>query len=421
MKILATSDIHIGRIPSVPDNGLTLTGRDAWNAVVAKAIAQGVYAVVLAGDVVEHDNAWFEAYGALTSGLNDLKKKGIRVFGVAGNHDADVFPRLADDCKDSIRLLGLGGKWEAVDCDGVKIVGWSFPGRHYRLNPLDGFPHDLFPAGEPALGLLHCDLDSAGLLGSSYAPVNALAVQRSPVPLWVLGHVHAGGRRADGRALYCGSPYALDSSETGRHGVWLLECDAGGGWKTPQFLPLSPWRFEDLPVDLDAAGCEDDVTRPMTTAMRALGRGLVEEQFQGTVHCRLMLRGTIKDSFRPNSVLTAERLADFVMHLEGVTLRLRGEIRDDTQVAVDLEQLSQGTGPMALLARQLLNPETESVRDLLARVRQLDEESWRSPTFGPLERPESALMDEQECRYLLQRAGQRLLQAMYSARKGEAQ
>jgi DNA repair exonuclease SbcCD nuclease subunit len=53
MKILACSDIHLGRICGV--EGDDLTGSSAWEAVVETAIAQQVDALVLAGDIVDKD------------------------------------------------------------------------------------------------------------------------------------------------------------------------------------------------------------------------------------------------------------------------------------------------------------------------------------------------------------------------------
>ena len=49
----------------------------------------------LAGDLVERDNALFEAYGPLATGVRRLVERGIVVAAVAGNHDTMALPRLA--------------------------------------------------------------------------------------------------------------------------------------------------------------------------------------------------------------------------------------------------------------------------------------------------------------------------------------
>ena len=68
MKILACSDIHIGRIPSIPDTSLA-SSVSAWDAIVEQALDKHVDVVVLSGDVVDQDDAWFEAYGPLLKQL----------------------------------------------------------------------------------------------------------------------------------------------------------------------------------------------------------------------------------------------------------------------------------------------------------------------------------------------------------------
>ena len=240
MKILACADIHIGRIPSVP--GRTgISGRSAWEAVVDKAIELKVDALVLAGDVVEYDNAWFEAYGALIKGLGKLASTGIKVFAVAGNHDAEVFARIAAK-SDDIRLLGMNGTWEKVEFQEVTILGWSFPKPNCLSNPFDSFPSEMKAISGPVLGLLHCDLNGAKA-NSHYAPVPEDVLKNSTVPLWVLGHIHKPILDQEQGYFYCGSPFSLDSGEQGAHGIWLLENTNGRNWNRT-FIPLSPWRFD---------------------------------------------------------------------------------------------------------------------------------------------------------------------------------
>src|SRR5690554_4611410 len=106
MKILACSDIHLGRISAV--EGSDLTGSSAWDAVVATAIAQEVDALVLAGDIVDNDDYWYEAYGSLLKGFDTLHNKGITIIAVAGNHDSSISPKIIKE-KPFVNILGLNG------------------------------------------------------------------------------------------------------------------------------------------------------------------------------------------------------------------------------------------------------------------------------------------------------------------------
>ena len=188
MKILACSDIHIGRIPSIPDTSLA-SSVSAWDAIVEQALDKHVDVVVLSGDVVDQDDAWFEAYGPLLKQLKRLQEHDIKVIAVAGNHDAKVFPKLAQE-SDAICMLGLGGMWEHLDYHGVRFIGWSFPSSSYRIDPFEQFDTGLLDFDGPILGLLHCDI--GGQTGSSnYAPVNQFRIESISTPLWILGHIHA--------------------------------------------------------------------------------------------------------------------------------------------------------------------------------------------------------------------------------------
>jgi DNA repair exonuclease SbcCD nuclease subunit len=178
VRILFVGDMHLGRLPSrVPPAALDKGGmnlRDigpagTWERIVDVAIEHEVDAVALAGDLVERDNAMFEAYGPLATGVRKLVEQDIVVAGVAGNHDTRVLPKLAAEI-DGFHLLGTGGTWSMLPVSGddglsINLVGWSFPYHHHTASPLKTAPPQ--PDGI-TFGLLHADLLDAG---SRYAPV----------------------------------------------------------------------------------------------------------------------------------------------------------------------------------------------------------------------------------------------------------
>src|SRR5690606_37394068 len=157
MKLLCAADLHLGRQPSrLPDDlgGLAehLTPAESWRRLV-----------LLAGDVVEDAYDFFEAYSDLRRGAEELADAGIALLTVAGNHDVEVLPRLAEAVP-TVKLLGEGGRWDrlTLEADGVavNVVGWSWPAPQVSGSPLQGLADAI--AGLPpvaTLGLLHCDLD----------------------------------------------------------------------------------------------------------------------------------------------------------------------------------------------------------------------------------------------------------------------
>ena len=103
-RILFVGDMHLGRRPghlvaALAEHGLSpqqLGPAAAWRNVVEYAQAEAVDCVVLAGDLVEADNARFEAFGHLQRGVQELVAADIEVCAVSGNHDVEILPRLAE-------------------------------------------------------------------------------------------------------------------------------------------------------------------------------------------------------------------------------------------------------------------------------------------------------------------------------------
>ena len=208
-------------------------------------------AVVLAGDLVESDNARFEAFGHLQRGVQELVAEGIQVCAVSGNHDVDSLPRLARTMA-GFHLIGAQGHWERYVVGGhrgpaVAILGWSYPQQRISTSPLSIAP--LPPAGaEPCVGVLHCDLDVAR---SHYAPVSKAELRAADPQAWFLGHIHKPSLdAANDEPGYLGSLVGLDPTETGRHGPWLVTVDRASRIVKRQ-VPLAPLRWEEIALGLD--------------------------------------------------------------------------------------------------------------------------------------------------------------------------
>ena len=104
----------------------------------------------------------------------------------------------------------------------------------------------------------------------------------------------------------------------------------------------------------------------------------------------------------------------FFIEEQGVVAYLLDRYEDQTELAIDLQQLSMGSGPDALLARKLLDP---IQLDRLARqYLSLDEESCNSSAYSRLD---SSSLSLEEAANLARQAGMRLLQAMVVQKEGE--
>ncbi len=427
MKLICTGDVHIGRRPTrLPaDVGRRASAAAAWLAVVEAACERQADAVLLSGDVVDHDNRFFEAFGPLEQGVRTLAAQGIEVLAVAGNHDHDVLPRLAAGlaAEPRFHLVGAGGRWERVtlERDGapwLHVDGWSFPREHVRGDPLRD--HRPRPGGSvPVVGLLHSDVDQAGSL---YAPTRLADLQRRPLVAWIVGHVHrpwwAGG---DGGAavLNPGSPQPLDPGEPGEHGAWLVEVDAPDRC-TARLLPVARVRYEPVEIDLAAAADRADVDRLVLDAVRerlrlaATDAGLLEHvalrlQLTG----RTAVHGALGDWLAELSALTPGD-GDVQASVEAV--------RDHTRPAVDLQDLARGRDPVGHLAALLLaleRPEPPAeLAELLTRTRRALDEVDHARPFDALRGAEATDEDaEARARAALTLQGNRLLDRLLAQRQ----
>ena len=378
MKILCAGDLHIGRRPSrLPDHVDCgpLSCASTWTAVVEKAIAEGVDLVALSGDVVDETNKYYEAVGPLEAGIRRLAARGIRTVAVSGNHDHDVLPWLTETLpREAFTLLGRHGRWDrfTLERDGrpvLHIDGWSFPDRMHRADPLRGYEPQRTD-GVPLLGLLHCDLDQPR---STHAPVSLVDLRARPAGFWLLGHVH--GRRLDeapggAAVLYPGSPQAMDPGETGAHGVWMVEIDAGGRFAARP-LALATVRYDVAEVDLSGVDDEGEVHNRITRAVREKLEECVAEGCGPLryLSLRLWLTGRTRLHRRLESICAGVP-GDMEMERDGVVAMVE-RVTVDTRPAREMEELARAQdapGELARLIRALRSGELSPGQEALLRA-----------------------------------------------------
>ena len=398
MRILAVGDIHLGRTPSRLPGELVGSARDlgpirAWRRTVEVAIEVSVKAILLAGDVVEQENDFFEAYRELEQGVQRLSKSGIDVIGVAGNHDVKVLPRLAKHIPE-FRLLGADGQWEScriVDgADSITLWGWSFPRKEVRTSPLSDQPFKR-EAGIN-LGLLHCDRDGGS---SPYAPVTSQELQGVDIDGWLLGHIHKpDALSAASLNGYLGSLTGLDRSEAGPHGPWLIDVSQGRINDVAQ-LPLAPLRWESVDVDLSGIDEPAEAKDRVLIALSELDRQITESPVAlnlpavpDAVGVHVMFGGRTRFGAAVRDEFSGSQ-DEIIYTGSGNRHYFIERISANTLPEIDLKELaSQPTIP-GLLAKRLLlldEPEGHPGRDdLVARARKRLRKQGKVPVWNGLD------------------------------------
>ena len=423
LKILATADIHIGRRPSKvsdPDDARRFSCARMWEAIVDRAIREHVDLVALTGDVVDHDNRFFEATGPLERGLARLVDHGIPTYAVAGNHDHEVLPRIVDSIgSEHFHLLGRGGRWEEAlfAREGrplLRIHGWSFPTTHVRTSPLAQYA--LSSEGDlPTLGLLHADLNAPE---SQFAPVTSTELESHDVGIWVLGHVHAPQfyPAASGPAvLYPGSPQAMDPGESGEHGPWLVQVH-GPREIAATPLGMSKVRYEELEVDLAGIAGQEEFEARLAAAVR--DRVVAVSGDGGPLELlslRLELTGRTAVCGRIAGFLKSLDQQEFESTAGSVTAHI-DTVTNNTRPDIDLGQLASKHDPPGLLARTLGQLESGRIdgdlKVLLEGAREKMLEVHRAATYARI--ADAPAPDLEAARRCLLRQGMLLLEALRS-------
>lgn len=357
MRLLCAADLHLGRQPSRVPQGMQrllpeLGPAAAWRRLVDLALAREVAAVLLAGDVLDDDNDFYEAFNDLRSGVERLVAAGIEVVAVAGNHDVTALPRLAR-LVPGMRLLGAGGTWESVriaaGAEEVTVLGWSFPEAVVTSSPVASLDLGALGLGSGlSIGLLHADLDQA----SRFAPVTTTELVRQPVAAWLLGHVHKPHALGDVSVGYLGSLAAADPGEAGPRGAWLV--NVADGELEFEHVSLSPLRYERVTVDLSTL---EELAELDALVLAALEAAAFDCQAADggllALGCRLELHGRSRFAAAATAQLSRSGLLSTVFSLGGVDCFVH-DLVSLAQPELDLEELAAGSGPLAVAARAVL-------------------------------------------------------------------
>jgi len=405
LKLLCVADMHLGRVPSrlheeLYEQVADLGPAAAWRRAVDLALTEQVAAVLLAGDLVDGGNDFFEAFSDLREGVLRLTQAGVQVVAVAGNHDPEVLARLVQVVP-QVRLLGAGGVWETLDLAGadgsyVRLVGWSFPNRWFNDSPLadDGLvvaleragataaaggssvgdsPSDTSPSGAApvaagpevaggrplvTIGLLHTDRDQSG---SRYAPVTSAQLGAAAVDAWLLGHVHVPDvGLADGLAAgrgyvggYLGSLSSNDPGEAGARGAWLLEV-APSGAISFEHVRLAPLRWEQLELDVSGWQAPEEFQPGLISSLEELGETLLIEGARPlAVGCRLRLVGRTPYRAEIERLLGSAPPSARLIEVAGMRFFV-DEVRLDALPPVDLGELARQDDPVGLLVARIV-------------------------------------------------------------------
>ena len=257
IRILHTADVHLDsplrslalRDPELRDRVRT-SSRTAFTRIVDIAIAEDVAAVLISGDLFDGAQRSARTAAFLTLQLERLRERGVRVFYIKGNHDAENPLTGEVSLPDNVHVFdGRGGKVRLAD--GVWIHGVSFASRHAPESLLPKFAAPV--EGAVNIAMLHTSL--TGAEGHDpYAPCTVGDLTAAGFDYWALGHVHR--RQVHSEAPWVvmpGTPQGRDIGEPGPKSATLLTID-----RTIEIEEARTSAVEFLRLRIDAADADGD-------------------------------------------------------------------------------------------------------------------------------------------------------------------
>ena len=276
MKFIHAADLHVDSplrgldsYDGAPVARLRGASRQALIALVELALEQQVAMVLLAGDIYDGNWADFRTGLFFREQMLRLRRSGILVFMVKGNHDAEsqITKQLPE--VEGVHVFSAY-KSETIDMEalGVAVHGRSFP---HRAVPEDLVP--LYPDPLPGrfnIGLLHTSL--TGREGhDSYAPTSVEVLCDKGYDYFALGHVHAREvvRPSDPRIVFPGNLQGRHAKETGPKGCELVTVE-GGVITAAEFIPMEVVRWHQLRLDVSGLSSVDALARHFVGQAREL-------------------------------------------------------------------------------------------------------------------------------------------------------
>ena len=343
MKFIHAADLHVDSplrgldiYDGAPVARLRGASRQALIALVELALEQQVAMVLLAGDIYDGNWADFRTGLFFREQMLRLRRSGILVFMVKGNHDAEsqITKQLPE--VEGVHVFSAY-KSETIDMEalGVAVHGRSFP---HRAVPEDLVP--LYPDPLPGrfnIGLLHTSL--TGREGhDSYAPTSVEVLCDKGYDYFALGHVHAREvvRPSDPRIVFPGNLQGRHAKETGPKGCELVTVE-GGVITAAEFVPLEVVRWHQLRLDVSGLSSVDALARHFV----GQANELVADARDRLHAVRLVIQGESAlhrlEAEQPGSIAAAiqaatQDLADADIWIEQIRLDLQSPL-DRTAMA----------------------------------------------------------------------------------------
>lgn len=276
MKFIHTADIHLDSpltglsvYADAPADMLRTATREAFANLVGIAIEENVDFMVIAGDL--YDGNWKDHNTGLyfAGQMGRLKRAGIPVYLLYGNHDAESEMTRKLLLPDNVFVFDTRKASTFID-DELKL---ALHGRGFKVAATTDNLVTTYPAPVPGLfnvGVLHTALEG-NAAHAHYAPCSIEELQAKGYQYWALGHVHEYRIwEGDTTIVFPGNLQGRNIRETGPRGAVMVNYDPGTGQTRVERLLTDVLRWHRLDVDVSACTSFNEVVRSVGGELQKL-------------------------------------------------------------------------------------------------------------------------------------------------------
>jgi len=375
VKFLHAADVHLDsplhgleRYEGAPVEGLRGATRRAFDNLVDLAIEEGVACVLLAGDLYDGDWKDYNTGLYFVDRMRRLETAGIRVFIVAGNHDAASQITKQLRLPDNVTLFSTGRPETVV----LEDLGLAVHGQGFARREVTEDLSSTYPQADPHLfniGLLHTCLD--GKPGHEpYAPCTVDGLRSKGYDYWALGHVH--NREVvsqDPWIVFPGNIQGRHARETGPKGCTLVTV-SDGEVTAVEHRDLDVLRWTRCTVDVTDGASLDDIYDQVRDALQQA----LDDANDRPVAARLILQGStpVHSILHSESMHWIQEYRALASGLGGAGLWLE-KVIIETRQAVALDELLERDDALGGLLRAIheLEMDASGIEGLAAEVADL--------------------------------------------------
>lgn len=311
MKFIHTADLHLGskmkaKFSEKQSQERRIEIFNTFRRMVEFANANGVRAILLAGDVFDEDNPISADKNDFLGVVNEYPQ--IDFLYLRGNHDVGA---STGETKPS-NLKTFGAEWTYYNYDNVTVAGIELCPENAKKAPTT---LTLNAEGVNIIAL-HGDEQ-----GTGKDAIDLRAYKGKNIDYVALGHIH---KRRDGALdergdwAYSGCLEGRSFDETGEKGFLILDVD--GNKIARQFMPFAKRTFEE--IDVDITGVKNFVD----------ASAKIKPELKSRENCyRINLVGDVDESVKTEDI--AERIKDLLAQHAYLI-----DVKDKTQIALDLDK-----------------------------------------------------------------------------------